>query len=158
MANKQPERPFKVYTIKEGTVIDHIPRGRAIEILRMLKLVDSGNFVTMGSNFKSKKKGYKDIIKIEGKELTPEEVNQVALLAPKATINIIRDYKIVDKFVVELPEVFEDMVKCPNPKCITNMDPQNAKFIPTFEGKEMLLQCVYCEKLFKPEELNEYVK
>ena len=52
----------------------------------------------------------------------------------------------------------EDMVNCPNPKCITNMDPQNAKFIPTFEGKEMLLKCEYCEKLFKPEELNEYVK
>ena len=158
MTNKQAPRPYKVYTIKEGTVIDHIPQGRAIEIVRMLKLVESGKFVTLGSNFKSKKKGYKDIIKIEGKELTPKEVNQVALLAPKATINIIRDYEIADKFVVQLPEVFEDMVKCPNPKCITNMDPQNAKFVPTFEGKDMLLQCEYCEKLFKPEELNEYVK
>ncbi|MFH1536826.1 MAG: aspartate carbamoyltransferase regulatory subunit [Patescibacteria group bacterium] len=150
-------RAYKVFTIKDGTVIDHIPVGMAIQLIRLLKLIESNCVVTMGANFKSKKRGGKDIIKIENKELTPEEVNQVALLAPKATINIIRDYKIAKKFQVEIPEVFEDTAKCPNPKCITNMDPKNAKFIPVEEGKDMRLKCHYCEKLFKPEELNEYI-
>ncbi|MBU0670762.1 MAG: aspartate carbamoyltransferase regulatory subunit [Patescibacteria group bacterium] len=157
MPNKKDLRPYKVYAIKDGTVIDHIPQGRGLQLLKLLKLVESGKFVTLGSNFKSKKRGYKDIIKIEGKEITPEEVNQVALLAPDATINIIRDHEIAKKFTVELPEEFADMALCPNPKCITNMDPQNAKFVPESEKKDMRLKCVYCEKLFKPEELNEYI-
>ncbi|MFH1426706.1 MAG: aspartate carbamoyltransferase regulatory subunit [Candidatus Kerfeldbacteria bacterium] len=147
-------RAFKVFTIKNGTVIDHIPAGQAIRLIRMLKLIESGNFVTMGANFKSKKRAKKDLIKIEDKELTPEDVNQVALIAPEATINIIRDFKIVKKYTAELPEVFENIGKCPNPKCITNMDPEQPKFYPLFKNNEMQVKCHYCEKLFSPDEIK----
>ncbi len=149
-------RAFKVFAIQDGTVIDHIPGGQAIRLIQLLKLIQNGNIVTMGANFKSKKnsKG-KDLIKIEKKELTPEEVNQVALIAPQATINIIRDYKIAKKFTVELPEIFENIGSCPNPKCITNDQPHGAKFYPFFENKEMKVKCHYCEKLFNPEEIHE---
>lgn len=150
-------RAFKVFTIQDGTVIDHIPSGRALRLIQLLKLVDSGNIVTMGANFKSKKtsKG-KDLIKIENKELTPDEVNRVALIAPEATINIIRNFEIAKKYTVELPEVFEDIGACPNPKCITNSDPHTPKFYPSLEKNEtMRIKCHYCEKLFSPEEINE---
>lgn len=149
-------RAFKVFAIKDGTVIDHIPAGRAIRLIRLLKLIESGNIVTMGANFQSSKTSAgKDLIKIENKELTPEEVNQVALFAPNATINIIRDTKIAKKFTVELPGVFEQIGKCPNPKCITNMDPQEPKFYPEFDKKDMKVRCHYCEKLFSPNEIHE---
>ncbi len=151
--NKSP-RPFKVFAIENGTVIDHIPDGRALTLVKVLKLAKHDKIVSLGLNFKSKAEGKKDIIKVEDKELTPEEVSQVAILVPKATINIIRDFEVAKKFKPEMPKEIVKIIKCPNPKCITNNEPVITKFHPLASTKkEYTYKCHYCERGFTEEEI-----
>ncbi|MDO8509565.1 MAG: aspartate carbamoyltransferase regulatory subunit [bacterium] len=149
---------LKVDAIKNGTVIDHIPAGKAIKLITLLGLDDGEKTITIGRYFKSKKTERKDIVKIEDKELTPHEVNQVYLVAPEATINIIRNSTITKKFTVELPTLFENIVICPNAKCISNHEICTTKFYPKKNGKESRLYCHYCEKIFSSEEINKSLK
>ena len=115
-------RAFRVYAIKQGTVIDHIPEGKGVEIIELLSLRKWKKVVTLGMGFTSRKLGAKDIVKIEEKELNQDEANKIALIAPTATINIIRNFKLVRKTQVKVPRVIEGIVKCANPACITNHD------------------------------------
>jgi len=146
-------RVYKVYTIKNGTVIDHIPEGKGLDIIDLLNLRQWKKIVTLGIGFTSKRHDKKDLIKIENKELTPEEVNKIAIIAPTATINIIRDFKRAKKFQVKLPEIIEGIIKCANPACITNHDNAKTKFYRE-KGKDIKLRCHYCERYFKQEELE----
>ncbi|MFA6098962.1 MAG: aspartate carbamoyltransferase regulatory subunit [Patescibacteria group bacterium] len=141
-------RAYKVYAIKNGTVIDHIPATKGMQIIELLKLQQWNKAVTLGAGFKSKKHGKKDIIKIEDKELSPEEVNKIAVIAPTATINIIRDFKISKKFRPQLPEVLEAIIKCPNPACVTNHDPVAKTRFYKEPGKKFEISCAYCERYF----------
>lgn len=148
-----------VRKIKNGTVIDHIPAGNALNVLRILGIKGSEGFrIAIVMNVESKKLGKKDIVKIENRELAPQEVNMIALIAPAATINIIRSYDVVRKENVELPETIEGIVKCSNPNCITNQPGENAK--PKFKviSKEpLILQCTYCERYTtKNDVLNQF--
>ncbi len=118
---------LKVDAIHNGTVIDHIPAGRVQRVLAILK-PRATDIVMMGMNFPSKAMKKKDIIKIEGRELTQNEVNRIALIAPRAKVSIIRDFKVFQKSKVEIPELIEGLVACPNPKCITNSEPMVTKF------------------------------
>ncbi|EKD43798.1 MAG: Aspartate carbamoyltransferase regulatory chain [uncultured bacterium] len=156
MKNDKQIRAFKVFAIKEGTVIDHIPAGQALKIIRILKLQNNEKIVTMGMNFPSKTLKKKDIIKIEERELTPEEANKVAILAPMATINIIRNFELAKKFKVEMPAQVEKIIVCPNPKCITNNEEMRTIFYTQENNNEVTLQCRYCEKSFLQEEIIEY--
>jgi len=158
MKQKPPKelRAFKVFAIKEGTVIDHINVGHAIKIIRLLNLADEKKVVTVGLNFQSKNLGMKDLIKVEKRELTPEEISQVAVLAPEATINIIRNYKVTKKFKAQIPELIEYVIVCPNPNCITNHENIRTKFHVRYEKKNINLKCNYCERLFVREEIKEY--
>lgn len=149
-------RAFKVFAIKEGTVIDHITAGHALKIVRLLNLASENRIVTLGLNFSSKTLGSKDIIKVEKRELTPEEINRITIFAPEATINIIRDYQVAKKFKAEIPEVIENVIICPNPKCITNNEVIDTKFCVTCQKDGVHLQCHYCEKKFKEEEIIHY--
>lgn len=149
---------LKVDAIKNGTVIDHVPAGKAIKLVTLLKLDDEDKVITIGRFFKSKKTDRKDIIKIEDKELTPHEVNQVYLIAPGATINIIQNHTIVKKFTVVMPKSFENIITCPNSKCISNHENCTTKFYPKMDGKESKLYCHYCEKIFTAEEINKSLK
>lgn len=146
---KKDLRAFKVFAIKNGTVIDHIPAGRAMILVKVLKLCKHDKVVSLGLNFKSKALKKKDLIKVEDKELTPEEISQVAILVPKATINIIRDYKVYKKFQPEMPEEIMKLIKCPNPKCITN----NEAVITKFHPLDSTYKCHYCERAFTEEEI-----
>ncbi|MDD5040468.1 MAG: aspartate carbamoyltransferase regulatory subunit [Patescibacteria group bacterium] len=141
-------RTFKVYAIKNGTVIDHIPEGKGVEIIDLLRLRQWRKIVTVGIGFSSKKYGKKDIVKIENKELTAEEANKIAIIAPTATLNIIRNFERVSKQNVKLPEVIEGILKCPNPACITNHEPVTTKFFHDETG-ELHMRCWYCERYFK---------
>jgi len=135
-----------VSKIKDGTVIDHIPAGKALTVLKILGIKgDEGFRVAIVMNVASEKLQKKDIVKIEGRELKGEEVNKIALIAPTATINIIRDYKVALKVKVELPEVIEDIIRCPNPHCITNRsrEPIKAKF-KLISKQPVALKCMYC--------------
>ncbi|MBU0598146.1 aspartate carbamoyltransferase regulatory subunit [Patescibacteria group bacterium] len=147
-------RAYKVYAIKDGTVIDHIPDGQGMGIIDLLNLRQWNRTVTLGIGFHSKKHGKKDVIKIEDKELTPAEVNKIAIVAPTATMNIIRNHKIVKKFNVELPETLEGIVKCPNPACVTNHDPVATTRFFKENGKKIELRCAYCERYFKEHEIE----
>ena len=131
--------------IKDGTVIDHITGGHALDVVKILGITgrESGT-VTIAMNVPSKRFRSKDIVKIEDRELKPQEVHKIALLAPRATINIIRDYKVAKKDEVKLPKEIENIIKCANPACISNSnEPVRARFYVDSEDP-LLLKCHYC--------------
>jgi aspartate carbamoyltransferase regulatory subunit len=139
------ETELYVSKIKDGTVIDHITAGHALDVVKILGITGRENgTVTIAINVPSKRFRAKDIIKIEGRELKTQEVHKIALLAPHATINIIRDYKVVRKQEVKLPKTIENIIKCANPACISNgNEPVQAKFYVDSEDP-LLLKCHYC--------------
>lgn len=149
-------RAYKVFAIKEGTVIDHIRAGKALKIIEILKLDSNNKIVTLGLNFPSKALRKKDIIKVEKKELTPEEANRVAILAPQATINIIKDFKVIKKFKVHIPPLVEKLLVCPNPKCISNHENMDTCFSVINQKQLVKVKCKYCEKIFDQTEIKSY--
>ncbi|MEM1623873.1 MAG: aspartate carbamoyltransferase regulatory subunit [Sulfolobales archaeon] len=142
-----------VSKIKSGTVIDHIPSGKAIEVLRLLGVTGrEGYRVAILMNVESQKLGRKDIIKMEGKFLDAKELNLIALVAPTATINIIEDFEVKKKFRVVVPDVVEEVLKCPNPTCITNKEREPIKPIHKKVREHPLeFQCLYCGTIVKIE-------
>ena len=132
---------LKVSKIRNGTVIDHIPAGRALAVLKLLGITGrEGHVVTMTMNVKSSKLGRKDLVKVENLELRPEQVNKLTLIAPTATINIVRDYKVVEKRPVNIPERIVSILRCINPSCITR---QNRE--PGFPGLEIIYPLMLTE-------------
>jgi aspartate carbamoyltransferase regulatory subunit len=139
------DKELRVSKIKDGTVIDHIRGGYALDVVKILGITGKEKRVmTIAINVPSKSFGVKDIVKIEGKALSPQEVNRIAMVAPHASINIIHDYAVVEKLEVKLPKTIEGIVKCANPCCISNADePVVSKFY--VKGEEpLLLKCHYC--------------
>jgi aspartate carbamoyltransferase regulatory subunit len=139
------EMELRVSKIKDGTVIDHITAGHALDVIRILGITgrDKGP-ITIAINVPSKRFKVKDIVKIEGRELNPQEVHKIALLAPHACINIIRGYKVVRKQEVKLPKAIDDIIKCANPACISNSnEPVKARFYVDCD-EPLLLKCHYC--------------
>jgi aspartate carbamoyltransferase regulatory subunit len=139
-------KEIKVSAIKEGTVIDHIPARSLFKVISILELQKMDTQITIGYNFESKRLGQKGIIKISDKFPSQKDLNKIALFAPEAKINIIRDYKVVEKDNVQVPDNIEGIVKCMNPKCITNQENVKPKFI-VLEKKNVTLKCNYCEKI-----------
>jgi aspartate carbamoyltransferase regulatory subunit len=139
------EKELKVNKIKDGTVIDHISGGYALDVVKILGITGKEKRVmTIAVNVPSKRIGVKDIVKIEGKALSTQEVNRIALVAPHASINFIRDYQVVDKREVKLPQLIEGIAKCGNPCCISNADePITAKF-HVKQQEPLILKCYYC--------------
>lgn len=139
------ERELRVSKIKDGTVIDHISGGYALDVVKILGITGrEKRIMTLAINVPSKRFRVKDIVKIEGRALNAEEVNRIALVAPHATINIIRNYDVVEKLEVKLPKVIENIIKCANPACISNSnEPVKAKFYVESE-EPLLLKCHYC--------------
>jgi len=151
-----PERmkkELRVSAIREGTVIDHIPANKVFEVVDILKLREHDNIVSVATNLKSKKLGKKGIIKIGGRELTKKEVNEIAIIAPAATINIIRNYEVKNKSKVELPNRFENIIKCSNPKCITNNEEVKTLFY-LITKKPLKVKCHYCERVIEGNEIK----
>lgn len=138
-------KTLRVSKIKNGTVIDHISSGYALDVAKILGISGRGEgVVTIAMHVPSKHLGTKDILKIEGRELNPQEVDKIALLAPNATINIVRGYKVVEKKKVELPSMIRNMVKCANPACISNgNEPVQPKFYVETD-EPLSLRCHYC--------------
>lgn len=144
-----------VSRIREGTVIDHIAAGQALNVLRILGVRGTeGYTVALIMNAASKKLGKKDMVKIEGRELRPSEVDRIALIAPDATINTIRDFKVVKKSSVRLPDEIRGLLSCTNPNCISTKPREPV--IPTFtviSRKPLLLSCKYCGTHITQEEV-----
>lgn len=150
MSRKDDE--LRVMKIREGTVIDHISAGHSLTVFRMLGLSsEETNVISILMNVPSKKLGMKDILKIESRELNPSEVDKIALIAPHATINIIRDYRVVKKQRVKLPKVIRGPIKCTNSTCISNAnEPITSTFMVVNEDP-LCLRCHYCGRILSKE-------
>jgi len=144
---------LKVSAIKQGTVIDHIPPGQAFKIVKILNLENGKEFIMIGMNFGSKKYGRKDIVKIENRELKSDEANAISLIAPIATLNIIRNFKVVKKTKVKVPKLIKRIIRCLNPNCITRHEDVQTKF-HVISTKPLTIKCHYCERITPLEEIT----
>ena len=140
------DKQLSVSAIKEGTVIDHIPATALFKVVSLLNLDKLDTMITIGNSLGSNKLGKKGIIKLSKVFFKDEEINRIALVAPCAKLNIIRDYDVVEKRVVEIPDEIIGIVKCVNPKCITNNQEVTTRF-EVVSKSEVKLKCHYCEKI-----------
>ena len=131
-----------VAAIENGTVIDHIPSDKTFQVVSLLGLQNANTPVTIGYNYLSKKVGKKGIIKVSDKFFTDDEISRLSVVAPKVVLNIIRNYEVVEKKTVDTPSELRGIVKCNNPKCITNNEPMATHF----HVADGMLTCHYCEK------------
>jgi aspartate carbamoyltransferase regulatory subunit len=143
-----------VRRIRDGTVVDHIENGKALIVLRVLDITGrEGNVVTVALNVPSSKHMKKDIIKVENKFLEKVETDKLALIAPHATINIIRDYKLVEKRKINLPDSIIGIFDCPNLNCVTNSEEDIRSTIDIIDKEKILLRCKYCARTITIDEL-----
>ena len=147
------DRTLKVQKIRNGIVIDHIPCGMSLKVLKILNIEgDIGSTVTLAMHVKSKR-GWKDVVKIEDRYLAEREIDKISLIAPNATVNIIKNYKVIKKHGVKIPNKIKGIVRCTNPNCITN---QREPIEPEFRvvSKEpLIIKCKYCEREMQSEEI-----
>ncbi|HDS29559.1 MAG TPA: aspartate carbamoyltransferase regulatory subunit [Firmicutes bacterium] len=140
--------------IEHGTVIDHLNPHVVFEVVRILGIDDNvEDTVTLGTNLPSKVLGKKGIIKIANRRLTPVLVNKLAVLSPNATVSIIEDYEVKEKFKVKLPEIIEGILRCANKNCVTNIEGITTRF-RLVKQDPVILMCTYCERSFRREELE----
>lgn len=149
------KKELKIPLIKDGTVIDHITAGNAVKVLYILGIPkSSSSIVSVAMNVKSKF-GKKDIVKVENRELDPNEVDKIALIAPKATINFIRDYEVAKKYRVKLPEEIIGIASCSNPTCVSNAkEPVKSRF-KVISKDPPRIKCYYCER--EPEDIADRI-
>ncbi len=148
------ETTLLVSKIKDGTVIDHITSGHALDVVKILGITGRTNgTVLIAMHVPSKQLGTKDIVKVEGRELEPREVDKIALLAPRASINIIRDYKVADKKRAKLPNIIHGTVNCGNPSCISNSnEPVQPKFYVKTQDP-LMIKCHYCGYIMEKQDI-----
>jgi len=140
------KKQLVVSAIKDGTVIDHIPAQDLFKVISILGLDHIETYITFGTNLQSKKLDKKAIIKVSEVFFRQEDINRIALVAPEAKLNIIRDYEVVQKMIVEVPEEIFGITKCVNPMCITNQEDVKTRF-SVLDKKDIKLKCHYCEKI-----------
>jgi aspartate carbamoyltransferase regulatory subunit len=140
------EKELKVAALRNGTVIDHIPADKLFKVVSILHLDNCLNQITLANNLESAKIGSKGLIKISERALAEDETNKIALIAPNAKINIIRDFIVVEKRPLILPNEIREIVQCANPVCITNNQPVTTRFHVLKHDDEVMLKCHYCER------------
>ncbi len=143
---KKQIKELVVSAIENGTVIDHIPTQSVFQVIHILNLDQFDNQMLFGTNLDSSKYGKKGIIKVNNKFFEPEEINKIALVAPTATLIVIKDFRVIEKKKVEIPDSIQKVVKCVNPNCITNVENVPTKF-KVIDKQESKLKCNYCEKI-----------
>ena len=149
MSGDETGKTLVISTIRDGTVIDHITAGEALIVLRILGITGSTpECVSVATNVTSGAMGKKEVVKIENRELKTKEVDRIALVAPNATINIIRNFRVIDKKGVIIPPILIGVLHCPNPCCITNTnEPVQSRF--EMQGKKAV--CSYCDAVISSE-------
>ena len=144
---------LNVSALENGTVIDHIPSENLFKVIGILGLDKIPNMITFGANLESGKLGKKAIIKVSEVFFKDNEINKISLVAPHASLNIIKNYAVVEKSEVTIPDEIVGIVKCFNPQCVTNNEPVTTRFYVQ-HNKRVALKCHYCEKLTTQEELH----
>jgi len=140
------DKALQVSAIKDGTVIDHIPANRLFEVINILQLHKCMEMITFGTNLDSKQLGKKAIIKVSNRFFKEKEIDKIALIAPHAKLNTIKNYEVVEKRVVEIPDEIVGIANCFNPKCITNHEKIETHFM-VVSKKPIELKCMFCEKI-----------
>lgn len=143
----------KVPAIKDGSVIDHIPSRETFRIMRILDPQEFKHPISVTLNLDSKKIGKKGVIKIDNRFLTKNEVNKIAILAPNATVSIIKNYKIEEKIKVRIPEELFGIVNCSNPSCITNKENVRTKF-KVIREEPLEVKCHHCERVYSRDDIE----
>ena len=146
------DKILEVSALKDGTVIDHIPADSLFKVINILKLDKIENTITFGTNLLSKKLGRKAIIKLSGVFFKNNDINRIALVAPEAKLNIIPDFDVVEKKVVEIPDEIIGIVRCVNPVCVTNHEKITTRY-KVIDKKTIKLRCHYCEKITDKEHM-----
>ena len=156
-SKNQDAKRLYVEKIRSGTVIDHIKEGYAFSVMKILGLEGKdGSLITVGINVKSNssQSGKKDIVKVENIMLEEKQIHQVAIISPHCKVSFIKDYKVVEKFVVKTPEVIHGIVICPNEKCITNVEREPvATDFRVISEDPLKISCTYCERIVYQEEI-----
>ena len=147
------KKELSISAIKDGTVIDHIPSNATLKVADILDLRGIKGIISIATNLASKKMGKKGIIKISGKDLTKEEVDKIAVIAPNATVNIVKDYNVKNKIKVEVPSIINKIMKCSNPNCITNNEEISTKFY-VLRKEPLRVKCHYCERNMEKEDIT----
>lgn len=142
-----PRQKLQVEAIQDGSVIDHIPAQQGIKILKFFQLTQANEKITVGLNLPTHNGKSKDLIKVENTFISAQQANQLALFAPNATINQIKDFQVVNKYPVQLPHSFIGVLACPNSNCISLNEPVKTRFYVSNKN-ELKLKCHYCEKSF----------
>jgi len=146
-----------VRRIKDGTVIDHLKAGKGLQVLNALGINGSdGSVITIALNVPSAKISKKDIIKVENRFLKDDDTNKLALISPEATVNIIKDYKLVEKRRVTLPNKIERIFRCSNPDCISNSNEKIESIMDVVDKTGLVLRCKYCTRILNVNELKYY--
>ncbi|HBT85633.1 MAG: aspartate carbamoyltransferase regulatory subunit [Fermentimonas sp.] len=145
-------KALQVAALENGTAIDHIPTEAVFKVVSLLQLQKLDNRITIGNNLNSNKMGTKGLIKVSDKFFKEDEINRIALVAPNVNLNIIRNFEVVEKKKVVLPDEIIEIVKCNNPKCISNNEPMKTRFHVT-DKEKVEIQCHYCEVKIKKEEV-----
>ena len=148
----EKKKELQVAALENGTAIDHIPPEHLFKVAHLIELSKMENRITLGNNLESKKMGSKGMIKIADKFFEEDEINRIALIAPNVMLSIIRDYEVVEKKNISLPDELIDIVKCNNPKCITNNEPMKTYFYVT-DKVLGTIKCRYCERKINKEEI-----
>ncbi|MBW3010770.1 aspartate carbamoyltransferase regulatory subunit [Candidatus Woesearchaeota archaeon] len=147
-------KEVKIPPIKDGIAIDHLPKNRAIKVAHILNVErNEVGMVTIGMNLQSNKLGSKDVLKIEGRDLTDKEINKIAIIAPNATVSFIKNYEVEEKINVRLPKKIDGILKCSNPRCITRSQDMKTRFL-VVSKKPIEVKCHYCERLMKEEDIE----
>jgi len=149
----EPRKELIVSAIENGTVIDHIPSHSVYQVMKILELDQTENQVLFGTNLESKKYGKKGIIKVQNQFFTDDAINKIALVAPNATLIEIKDYNVIVKKQVSVPDQIEKIARCFNPKCITNIEQVPTRF-KVVDKTDLRLLCHYCEKITKKENVR----
>ncbi len=144
--SQELRKELKVSAIENGTVIDHLPTESVFQVVRILNLERFDTQILIGSNLDSRKYGKKGILKLSNRYFEKDDIDKIALVAPTATLIVIKDFKIIEKRQVEIPPQISNIVKCVNPNCITNHEKINTKFT-VIDTEDLRLQCHYCEKI-----------
>ena len=152
-AKEEAKRELNISAIDEGTVIDHIPTDATFKVVEILDLENHKGIVSIATNLQSKSMGRKGIVKVGGKGLTQNEVNKIAIVAPDATVNIIKNYDVKEKIKVKTPDVIDNVVKCSNPVCITNSEQVPTKFY-VVKKDPIRIRCHYCERIMGKEDIG----
>ncbi|MCL4345623.1 MAG: aspartate carbamoyltransferase regulatory subunit [Candidatus Thermoplasmatota archaeon] len=153
------DKVLKINKIGDGIVIDHISPGVSLDVLEVLKITGKeGMTVSLLMNVQSGKVGTKDIIKIEKKKLAKKDLDKISLVSPNATINVISNYEIREKFTVEIPQIVTGVIRCSNQNCVTNSkEPVQTLFQKEKSGDGEVFRCHYCDRTMSLPEVRKSI-